>query len=567
MSLSVVKRPIGSINSTSSNTASYTNNSSVITRAAHGLNIGSTIYISSGQYIGYWYVNPITVNTFNIREYAGSTVKTFIGSGTFNYFTSVDNAGHNWNSAHLPIVYKLTSNLWPTNSYDSVFTGITPTNDNGFCKVDLPADLKIGINTNELEYVLVLYADGVTYAACRIIRVYSNDIFTINLAYGATPSFNSIQYYYNNYHARIRIYAGLVSSHFFNIVKPYSLMAELKVIPDSSGVVTVNINEVIKSKIEILKNDLTKGTLQNNLDAFCQFYISYAEAYDYAPYGYTTLDYVSSYTNDTFNGVAVNADLPFKNTYQGFMSDYVYGNSSTKLKFLTPSLYPVLNQGQFFDISFINQIGARLRMKREAYKNGQIVNLFFDDINDYGIGIYRYELSQSVYLEDRIDLTLQWNDYTGWIDISEVKSITVNSECYTNIINLSWLNTLGGFDYWSFKANSDYGVNIEGTTETTKNIYSNWPLSFGAGADSVSLETSRTSRQTITVRAENITANQVNDLFRIKLSPLLQIVNSRSDRRTVIADKNSFTYYKQREKLFNMSFNISFTDTLPSQSL
>jgi hypothetical protein len=567
MSLSIVKRPIGSINSTSSNTATYTNNSSVITRAGHGLITGATIYISSGQYIGYWYVTPLTANTFNIREYAGSTVKTFIGSGSFNYFASVDNAGHNWSSVHLPIVYKLSSNLWPINSVDSVFGGITPTNDNGYCKIDLPGDLKVGVATNELEYVQVLFADGVTYAQCRIIRVYSNDIFTINLAYGVTPSFNTVQYYTNNYHARVRIYAGLTSSHFFNTVKPYSLLAELKIIPDSSGVVTANINEIIKSKIEVLKNDLTKGTLQNNLDAFCQFYISYAEAYDYAPNGYTTLDYISSYTNDSFNGVAVNADLPFKNIAQGFMSDYLYGNSATKLKFLTPSIYPVLNAGQFFDMSFINQIGARLRMKREAYKNGQIVNLFFDDINDYGIGIYRYEVAQSVYLEDRIDLTLQWNDYTAWIDISEVKTITVNSECYSNIINLSWLNSLGGFDYWAFKANSDYGVDIEGSTQTTKNIYSNWPLSFGAGADSINIETSRTSRQAINVRAENLTRDQVNDLFRIKLSPLLQIVTSRTDRRTVIADKNSFVYYKQREKLFNMSFNISFTDTLPAQSL
>lgn len=576
MPLSIAKRPVGSINSTSSNTGTYTNNSSVITRTGHGLITGATIYISSGQYIGYWYVTPLTVDTFNIREYAGSTVKTFIGFGTFSYFSSVNNAGHNWSSVHLPIVYKLSSNLWPTNSVDPLGYNVPPSNDNGYCRLNLslknvfgtgPANLKG--NINELEYVRVLYNDGVTYAVYQIIKKYSNVDFTINAPIGVTSNFVTIQYYYNNYHARVRIYAGLTSSHFFNTVKPYTLMAELRIVPDANGIVTANVNEIIKSKIEVLKNDLVKGTLQNNLDAFCQFYITYAEAYDYASTGYTILDYISSYTDDstTFNGIAVNADLPFKNTSQGFLSDYVYGSSATKLKFLTPSLYPVLNAGQFFDISFINQIGARLRMKREAYKNGQIVNLFFDDINDYGIGIYRYELAQSVYLEDRIDLTLQWNNYTGYIDISEVKSITVNSDCYTNIINLSWLNNLGGFDYWSFKSNSDYGVNIEGSTQTTKNIYSNWPLSFGAGADSINVETSRTSRQTITVRAENLTKDQVNDLFRIRLSPLLQIVTSRTDRRTVIADKGSFTYYKQREKLFNMSFTISFTDTLPAQSL
>jgi len=573
MPLSIVKRPIGSINSTSSNTATYTNNSSVITRNSHGLITGAIIYISSGQYIGFWYVTPLTANTFNIREYAGSTVKTFVGFGTFNYFASVNNAGHNWSSVHLPIIYKLQSNLWPINTVDTIGFFPTIANDNGYCRVTYSVNLKG--NINELEYVKVLFNDGVTTGIYQIIKVYTNQSFTINAPIGITSAFITTQYYYNNYHARIRIYAGLASSHFFNTVKPSTLMAELRIVPDANGIVTANINEIIKSKIEVIKNDLTKGTLQNNLDAFCQFYITYAEAYDYASTGYTILDYISSYSDDSnpalpdkpFFGVAVNADLPFKNTHQGFMSDYVYGSSATKLKFLTPSLYPVLNVGQFFDVSFINQIGARLRMKREAYKNGQVVNLFFDDINDYGIGIYRYEVAQSVYLEDRIDLTLQWNDYSGYIDISEVKTIAVNSDCYTNIINLSWLNTLGGFDYWAFKANADYGVSIEGSTQKTNNIYSNWPLSFGAGADSINVETSRTSRQTITVRAENLTKDQVNDLFRIRLSPLLQIVTSRTDRRTVIADKGSFTYYKQREKLFNMSFTISFTDTLPAQSL
>lgn len=566
MALTVAKRPKGFINSTSTNTGTYTNGSSVITKTGHGLITGATIYITANQAIGFWYVTPLTADTFNIREYAGASVYTFIGSGTFTYYASVNNAGHGWNAVHLPIVYKLSSDLWPTNNVDTSRTVSSYSNDFGYTKLTLSGNLTSTVT--ELEFVKVTFTGGTT-GIYQILTWYSNSVVTINLAYAGGYTFTSVQYYYNNYHARIRVYAGLPSSHYYTSQNAYSLLCELKVVPDTSGVITVNIADYLKSKINILSNDLLKGTLQNNLDAFCQFYITYAEGYDYSIGGYTLLDYVSSYTDDSsnFQGFAVNADLPFKNLQSGYLSDYIYGSSATKLKFLTPTLYPVLNSGFFFDISFVNQIGARLRMKREAYQNGTVVNLFFDDINDFGVGIYRYEVSQSIYLEDRIDLTLQWNDYSGWVDISEVKSITVDSNCYVNALNLSWLNHTGGFDYFTFKANADYGVQIDGTTQTTKNIFPTWPKSFGESGDTLLQETSRSSRQNVTIRAESITKDQVNDLYRIKTSPLVQIVTTRTNRRTVIPDANSFTYYQQSEKLFTLEFDILFTDELPSQEL
>lgn len=571
MALTLVKRPKGQINTTSSSTGTYVKGSSVITKSAHGLVTGAKIYITANEAIGIWYVTPIDANTFNIREYAGATVYTFIGTGSFSYYPQISPndaaTGHGWSCVHLPIVYKLTSDQWPTNSVDTVRTVSSYANDNGYIKLTCSGALKSDIT--ELEWVKVTFTGGTT-GIYQVLSWYSTSVITINLAYTAGITFVSVQYYYNNYHARVRVYAGLSSGHYFASQKPYTLICEVRAFPDATtGVITVNINEYLKKNIEILKNDLLKGTLQNNLDAFTQFYITYAEAYDYSVGGYTLLDYVGSYTDDStnFQGYAVNADLPFKSLHSGFFSDYIYGSSATKLKFLTPSVYPVLNVGQFFDISFVNQIGARLRMKREAYKNGVVQNLYFDDINDYGVGIYRYELSQSIYLEDRIDLTLQWQDYTGYIDISEVKTIAVNNDCYLYLINLSWLNHLGGFDYWTFKTNLDYGINIEGTTQTTKNIFPTWPQSQGEGADTIRQETSRDASQTIHVRAENITSDQVTDLFRIKTSPLVQNVISRTNRRTVIVDSSSFVYLQQGDKLFNLEFDLTLTDQLPSQSL
>ncbi len=690
MSLSIIKRPQGYINRTTANTGTYTNGSSVITNASHGLSTGDIVYVTNNQATGFWYVTILDANTFNISEYSGAVVYQFIGSGTFTYYKNIKT--HGWNAVHLPIIYKLSSTIWPTNSVDTARTVSSYANDNGYVKLTLSGAIKSDVT--ELEFVKVTYVGGTT-AVYQILSWYSTSIVTINLPYVLGITFSTVQYYYQNYHARIRVYAGLQSSHIYASQKPFELITEQKAIPDSNGVITFNVAEFIKQKIDILKNDLLKGTLQNNLDAFCQFYITYAEAYDYSTGGYTLLDYVGAYTDDssTFIGYAVNADLPFKNTYSGAMSQYV--PSDNAMKFLTPSLFPELTSNQFFDISFLNNVGNGLRMKREAYSNGSIISLFIDSVDNKGKGIYRFPVSQSIYLEDRIDLTLQqvsptlqpisnWTNSgsgTSWItggtptvtlntgfanskyiiapfaaltgveykftitvttnrdddiyyiragflnasfvetdiiysdvigfsnvtvitvptidasyvyvrcgntdllvstiftltrfdytapplNMSETKTITVIPSCskFTNY-NICWLNYLGGFDWKVFQSSSDLGMNIEGTKTVNKNIYKDWPRSFGEGADTIKQETSRNTRQTITLRAENQTSDQINDLFRLKESPLVQIVNSSNDRRTIIPDAQSFVYYKQREKLFNFEFTAIFTDNLPSQAL
>lgn len=516
------------------------------------------MFISDAQHNGFFYVTPLTEDTFNIREYSGATVKTFVGTGTLTYYAAVDVAGHGWNCVHLPIVYKLTSNLWPTNSVDTARTVSSYSNDLGYARLTLSGSLG---TITELEFVKVTFTGGTT-AVYQVLTWYSDSNVTINLPYVGGLTFVSVQKYYTDYHIKVRVYGGLSTNHFFTSQKPYELIAELKCVPDTSGVAVININEILKEKIEVFKNDLLKGTLQNNLDAFCQFYIQYAEAYTYSTGGYTLLDYTGSYTTDSFVGFAVNASLPFKNTYSGFMSEYVYGSSSTLMKFLTPMVEPT-HFNNFFDISFINQFGALLRMKIERYRNGAIPSLTFENINDYGVGVYRFPLTL-VSNEDRVDLTLQFNNYSTWVSISETKTITVETSCMFAYLDLSWLNHLGGFDYWRFKDLSQYGIDSEDEIMTEKNVFPTWPYSWRG--DTIRGFSKKKSSQTIRVRAENLTDTQVNDLFRIKLSPFVQIVNSRSDRRTVMIEPGSFQYYKAGDKNHSIDIELKYTDMLPSQS-
>ena len=563
MALSVVKRPKGYALTSTSATGIYTTGSSIITKTSHGLSTGNIIYISTGQAIGFWYVTSLGTDTFNIREYSGATVFTFYGAGTFTYYTT-ENTGHGWNCVHLPIVYKLASTLWPTNSVDTARTVSSFANDNGYVKLTLSGAIKSDVS--ELEFIEITGNQAGVY---QVLGFYSTSILTIDLAYNSNMTWagSTVQYYYQNYRAKIRVYAGLAASHYFAGLKPYELITEQSIVPDSDGIVTINVADYLKDKIETLKNNLNLASLPNNIDAFCNFYITYAEAYDYSDGGYGILDYVESYTDDSSStGIAVNAKLPFKNVHSGYLTEYVYLASAASLpKWLTPSLYPRLSVGQYFDISFINTFGTIGEyVRREVLLRGVVQAVFQDSVSAYGVGVYRHAISQSIYLEDQIKLTV-WTGSGPYTQTGQEVTIEVDSTCYTYAINLSWLNYLGGFDYWTFIGFADYGVDILGTKEQTKNIYPSWPESYGEDADTIRYETSRESNQTIVVRAENLTKDQVDDLYRIKTSPLVMIVNSVTDRRTVIPDASSFVYHPQANKLFDLSFTLSLTDNLPSQ--
>jgi hypothetical protein len=146
--------------------------------------------------------------------------------------------------------------------------------------------------------------------------------------------------------------------------------------------------------------------------------------------------------------------------------------------------------------------------------------------------------------------------------ISETKTINLNCDCTLaqaqSGMYISWINNLGHFDYWFFQGYKDNVIDIEDSGETEVNIFPEWPNSYGE-------QTFVKASEQWVLRTSNLTTAQVEALKKIKTSPLVQIVNSIYDRRTVIVDKNSFTAYEEKNKLHELSFTITYTDDVPSQ--
>lgn len=694
MAVTVIKRPLGVIISGTSATATVSSSGgdAYFWSPGHTFIVGDYVFISSNieNYNGFWYINAVDANAFKISEYATSSTIQYINDDTITYYMS--EITHGWSCVHLPITYKLTNDKWPTNSVDTVRTISTITNNNGFCKLTVSGNIRTASPPDDLDFIEI--QTGTLVGIYQILELISNTVFTIKLVYSTSNAANlsgqNIQYYYNNYAVRVKVWAGVNS---WASLKPYTNIVELELTPDTDNLVTVNINEYLKEKIKVISNNLQLATLPNDIDSFTQFFIETTESYDKSDYGDLLTAFVAPYTSDqgTFQGVAVNAKLPFKNRYSGYLSQYI-PNATTPSKFLTLFTEPRYFIGCYYDISFLNAdvyLNA-FPMKVETYKAGVLQATAYNTITDTDGGLYRHPLSLPTgSLEDRIDTTLvlfnnaggsstntttltdsdtantttniTWflppgevpvltydytvtiaatfsagdisnvqiryihtdgsntlvanhsqtslgttsatgqalpaptkeviqirvlitltntsttNSKTGtviinnladeYIPISETLTINVDSECSFQDIYLTWKNYLGGMDYWKFTAQKDYVTDVSSTTETTENILPSWPNSYGEFADTIDKETSRTSRDKIVVRSQNMTEAEMNAVRYIVSSPLVQIMVSKSDRRTVKVSKGSFTWKRDEDKLYSIEFEISYTNPIPSQSL
>lgn len=583
MAIIVVKYPQGHIIDTNNLTAvvSTSSGTALFTRAGHGLATGAYIYIYSNleQYNGFWYVNVVSSSTFKIREYPTATDVTFVNSGTITYYVSVRT--HGWNAVHLPMVYKFKSDAWPINGLDTSRTITTFSSYNGNTYINASGDIKSSGTASSLEQVVLsgTSVDGVY----KILNWFSDTNFVINLPYSAgnVLSSGTVQYYYMNYHARVRVYAGLDSSHYWTASKPYTLITEQRLVPDPTGLMVMNVADFVKQQVGVLENNLQQDELPNDLDSFCRIYISVAESYDDSD-GYTLSEYVSAYTSYTTEIYAVNTKLQFKNRSSGFMDEYVSGVTSlTRQQFLTPFTRPMLFSGYYFDISYINPDSASgnyLKIDRYTKLNGNytLVTSTQTTQTDYDQGVYRQALSR-VSTEDRIDVTLFSTSYGYALQLSDTITIDVSAPCaMTGIVPLylTWKNYLGGHDYWLFTAKKVLTVDVETSKTQELNIFQNWEMSYGEFANAIRRQTVRTSRGGYKVTSQFCTKDQLDDLAYIVSSPLVQIVsmatvdgNNIVTQRTILVDSKTLKKYTERDKKFSISFDIAFTDEIGVQQI
>jgi len=135
----------------------------------------------------------------------------------------------------------------------------------------------------------------------------------------------------------------------------------------------------------------------------------------------------------------------------------------------------------------------------------------------------------------------------------------------TEPIYITWLNYLGGFEYFLFTAEKEFQIDVLETGETRNNILPTWPNSYQSTADTIDKRTFTKAKNKIVVRSQNLTANQRDAIKAIRYSPVVQIMVTRTDRRTVLVQPESVKIYDEGDKLYAAVFTITYTDELPAQ--
>lgn len=124
-------------------------------------------------------------------------------------------------------------------------------------------------------------------------------------------------------------------------------------------------------------------------------------------------------------------------------------------------------------------------------------------------------------------------------------------------IVLNWLNTLGGWEHWNFTAWKTYGFNITETRTIERDIFQNWDTDFIAG-QTESEHISIKSAEAITVRSQDLTAQQIDAIARIKYSIKVNDETDTSNIVTVLVDKGSFQYRTDADKRNTIEFIVRY---------
>lgn len=443
--LTVLRRPLGHKLTDAAVDAVVTNSAGealFTTDFNHGLSDGDYIYVISNfdAYNGFKYVDAVSYTTFKLRESVSGDVVPFKQIAYPEYQVSV--LQHGWLAVHNPIVYELESDLWPSNVDAEAYTAntvVSQANSNGYTLLNLLAALE---DPTALAWI-ELVGDGELAGAYQILSAPQRWQIVINLAYDSTNSFDGYQVvkYYKNYVVNVNIYAGLGVEHPWYSEKPYELAATLQLTPDENGRVKFSIAEILRGYIET-RNNLTLDTLPNNLDFMTAFYISYYESYDSSDGSeITTVETAAVSDRDTFEGHAVNAQMPFKSQAISHMSDYI-NEDAYLADWLLLQTSPIAIVGYFFDLSFINSLA---RVDIHIFVNGVLDQV----ISNPGVGVIRVPLEFASAGEYCVYA------YTPGVAQS-------SGPAATSLAALSaWTNKPGG-QQWTLGANPNTSVNGNG---------------------------------------------------------------------------------------------------------
>ena len=184
-----------------------------------------------------------------------------------------------WNASKTPLIYKLSSNRFPTNNLDPIST-ITEysysLSEGGIVIADPSASNFIGVSFVKISGTQ--FIDGI-YKILRLIDAGSFviDGFTNESEGGGGQTAGNAQAYYKGYKGLVKVFVGSPEYHPYNAngTKPQIEIGTIDVDFNSSNIGICNVRSYIKPDLMAKFSDL-----QNNPNLWTSFSIEYAEIWE-----------------------------------------------------------------------------------------------------------------------------------------------------------------------------------------------------------------------------------------------------------------------------------------------
>lgn len=195
-----------------------------------------------------------------------------------------------------------------------------------------------------------------------------------------------------------------------------------------------------------------------------------------------------------------------------------------------------------FDLSSITYNATTAKEVDTTTETSAVTSIAFDAYNN---ALYAFDVIT--------DIVYQYN--TSDV-VTPPSGIGTSKASGDNFITLTWLNTLGAWEYWTFTSKHSYGYDIQDQGIIERDIFQDWDSGFINGQSEKEVLAKDVTPFTV-VRSQALTKDQVNAISKIKTSIKVQVIEE-GKFTTVIVDPGSFTYRTDKEKNILIEFTIRY---------
>lgn len=258
----------------------------------------------------------------------------------------------------------------------------------------------------------------------------------------------------------------------------------------------------------------------------------------------------------------VNSALQFQNDNAGNMAAYVV-NDQYEAKFLTDFPEPVYFRNYPFDLSIIIPDKAAYKTRVTTYNaQGQVIAATEYNITAQDEGLYRLKN----FLAAVTDATAYMEVYVkkGEVKVSETLKIKVDQQACPYPFYVTWLNTLGGWNYFLFKGAKSYGMRTENTVVTESDVYTGWPNNYKNGTTVRDVK-AKTSDRTLVLRSQVFDEDNIEAVMGIAESVDVYHINGNKMRKIIIPPVSNENIHKDGQGLYSFNTDAYYTDSVAIQ--